>query len=43
MAELGEVIGRIAKIHKAGMLRSFSECLFPVALQLMVCCLITVD
>lgn len=36
MAELGEVIGKIAKIHKVGMLRSYSECLFPVALQLMV-------
>lgn len=35
MAELGEVIGKLAKVHKAGVLRSFSETLFPIAIQLM--------
>jgi hypothetical protein len=35
MAEIGEVIGKLAKTHKANILRSFSETLFPIAIQLM--------
>jgi len=36
MAQLGEVIGKIAKIHKVRILQPFTETLLPLALHLMV-------
>ncbi len=36
LGELAELLGKLAKYHKAAVLRSFSETIFPVALSMMV-------